>query len=390
MDYIPAYISIDYILACISIEDNPVRLYLIAAVVMLLFNCLWAFLDRILLPWQAKRLLKKWKITLRHTGKLPLLAQLKELAVNLSGTISYGAPAVTDIFPNGISSSRLLALAAAIEKGIDHPIAEAIVEEASVRGLALPDVSASNAVPGKGAEALMNRQALSLGSAKFLQEQNIEIPAELFTKADQLAYKGQIIVFVAIGKFCRGFITLHDKIKRSVPGDISFLREMGITTTLLTGANRSTAKSYGKPASIHQIRSELDSMGKAKELLLMQTGGHVIGAAGRTMKFDGPIKSSQLSFALEYADEAVKNLADVLIHTNSLGTIATAKGICRVVMGKKKTGRIIAIACNLLVVLSVVFLLNLASLPAYGSLLPIIIGLFSAALLLLNQIPLQY
>ena len=310
--------------------------------------------------------------------------------VNLSGTISYGAPAVTDIFPNGISSGRLLALAAAIEKGIDHPIAEAIVDEASVRGLALPEISAASPVPGKGVEALMNRQTLSLGSAKFLQEQNIDIPAELFTRADQLAYKGQIIVFVAIGKFCRGFITLHDKIKRSVPGDISFLREMGITTTLLTGANRSTAKSYGKPSTIDQIRSELDAMGKAKELLLMQTSGRVIGAAGRTMKFEGPIRSSQLSFALEYAEESVKSMADVLIHTNSLGTIATAKGICRVVMGKKKTGRLIAIACNLLLVLSVVFLLNLASLPAYGSLLPIIIGIFAAAILLLNQIPLQY
>ena len=380
----------DYILACISIEDNPVRLYLITAVVILLFNCLWAFLDRLLLPWQAKKLLKKWKIGIKNTSKLPLLAQLKDLVVNLSGTISYGAPAVTDIFPNGISSGRLLALAAAIEKGIDHPIAEAIVDEASVRGLALPEISAASPVPGKGVEALMNRQTLSLGSAKFLQEQNIDIPAELFTRADQLAYKGQIIVFVAIGKFCRGFITLHDKIKRSAPGAISFLREMGITTTLLTGANRSTAKSYGKPSTIDQIRSELDAMGKAKELLLMQTSGRVIGAAGRTMKFEGPIRSSQLSFALEYAEESVKSMADVLIHTNSLGTIATAKGICRVVMGKKKTGRLIAIACNLLLVLSVVFLLNLASLPAYGSLLPIIIGIFAAAILLLNQIPLQY
>ena len=64
----------DYILACISIEDNPVRLYLITAVVILLFNCLWAFLDRLLLPWQAKKLLKKWKIGIKNTSKLPLLA----------------------------------------------------------------------------------------------------------------------------------------------------------------------------------------------------------------------------------------------------------------------------------------------------------------------------
>lgn len=385
MEYI-----LEYALACISIENNPTRLYLITAAVILLFNCLWAFLDRLLLPWQTKRLLKKWKIEIKSLRKLPLLGQLRELVVNLSGTISYGAPVVTDIFPNGISSARLLALAAAIEKGINHPIAEAIADEAGVRGLPLPEVSASNPVPGRGAEALMNRQSLSIGSAAFLQEQNIDIPAELFTKADQLAYKGQIIVFVAIGKFCRGFITLHDKMKRSVPGDISFLREMGIRTTILTGANRSTAKSYGKLSGVDQIRSELNSMDKAKEILLMQTGGQVIGAAGRTMKFEGAIRSSQLTFALEYADEAVKNMADVLIHTNSLGTIATAKGICRAANGKKKAGRLICITCNLLIVLSILFLLNLNQLPAYGSLLPLLLGAASAIMLIVNQIPLNY
>ena len=230
------------------IDDDPAKLYLIAAAVLLFFNCLCAFLLKILLPWQTKRLLKQWKIELRSLRKLPALRQLKELALNLSGTISYGVPVVTDIYPNGISSAKLLALAAAIEQNISHPIAEAIADEARVRGLVLPEISASNAVPGKGAEALMNRQTLSLGTAAFLREQNIDIEAELFTKADQLAYKGQIIVFVAIGKFCRGFITLQDKPKRSVPGDISFLKEMGINTTVLTGANRTTAKSYSKTA----------------------------------------------------------------------------------------------------------------------------------------------
>ncbi|MDD3114294.1 MAG: HAD family hydrolase [Anaerovibrio sp.] len=372
------------------IDDDPAKLYLIAAAVLLFFNCLCAFLLKILLPWQTKRLLKQWKIELRSLRKLPALRQLKELALNLSGTISYGVPVVTDIYPNGISSAKLLALAAAIEQNISHPIAEAIADEARVRGLVLPEISASNAVPGKGAEALMNRQTLSLGTAAFLREQNIDIEAELFTKADQLAYKGQIIVFVAIGKFCRGFITLQDKPKRSVPGDISFLKEMGINTTVLTGANRTTAKSYSKTADIDQIRSELNNMEKAKEVLLMQTSGEIIGAAGRTAKFEGAAKTANLSFALEYADERIKKLADVLIHTNSLGTIATAKGICLTAYGRKKTGLLICLLCNLLLVFSLLFLASLEPLPGYGGLLLVLLGSAASILMLFNQIPLKY
>lgn len=374
----------------ILIGDEPTKFYLIAAIVFLLLNCLGAFLICLLLPWQTKRLLKKWKITLCSSQKLPLLRQLSELVVNLSGTVSYGVPVVTDIYPNGISSANLLALAAAIEKNISHPVAEAIVEEAAVRGLSLPEISASNAVPGKGAEALLNRQTLSVGSAAFLQEQNINIDAEIFTKADQLAYKGQIIVFVAIGKFCRGFITLQDKLKRSIPGDISFLQDMGIETTILTGSNRSTAKSYLKLSGIGKLKSELSNIEKAKEVLLMQTSGAVIGSAGRSSKFDGAAQSTGLRFALEYADEHVKKMADILIHTNSLATIATAKGIAKAAYGHKKTGLLILVMCNLLLLLCAGFLANLEAMPAYSAIIVMILGIISAALMLLNQIPLKY
>lgn len=380
----------EYLLAYLSVENDPLKLYLLAALAFLLFNCLCGILLQLLLPWQTKRLLRKWKIDLKSLKKLPVLAQLEELAVNLSGTISYGAPSVADIYPNGISSARLLALAAAIESGSHHPIAEAIVDEAKARGLELPEVSASNSVPGKGAEALMNRQTLSIGSAEFFQEQNIDIPAEIYTKADQLAYKGNIIAFVAVGKFCRGFITLQDRLRRSIPGDISFLQSTGIQVAILTGFNRSTAKAYLRESHAGQLKSQLSSMDKAKEVLLRQAGGQILGAAGRTAAFEGAMRSSAISFALEHADQSVKRLADVLIHTNSLGTIATAKNIARMARGKRKTGLLLWGLTNLLLLLSIIFLGSLEVLPAYAAALPMVLGIVGAVLVVLNQVPLRY
>lgn len=376
----------EYILAA----DAATQLYMAAAASFIILNLFSLFLLQVLLPWQTKRLLKKWKIVLRSTKKLPFLRQLQQLVLNLSGTITYGVPAVTDIYPNGISSARLLALAAAIEKNSPHPVAEAIKEEAAVRGLELPELSAYTSIPGRGAEALMNRQTLSAGSAAFFKEQNIDIEAEIFTKADQLAYKGQIIVFVAVGKYCRGFITLEDKVKRSIPGDISFLRDMGIEPIVFTGCNRTTAKSYVKPSGIDTIRSELTSMDKAKEMLLLQTGGNAVGAAGRTGKFEGALQSAPITFALEYADARVKGLADVLIHTNSLATIATAKGISRMAYGRKKTGVFICLTANLLLILALAFIGHLGTIPMYGAFIPLIISLLGAIIMLLNQFPLRY
>lgn len=372
------------------LEGQPFRIYVIFAAVLLCFNIISLFLLKIIFPWQVKRLLKKWKIILKNKKKLPLLSQIQELVVNLSGTISYGVPKVTDIYPNGISSTRLLALAAAIETGIHHPIAEAIAEEANLRCLELPEISASNEVSGRGAEALMNRQTLSAGSADFFQDQGIAIPAEIYTKADQLAYKGQIIVFVAIGKFCRGFITLHDKLKSSVPGDINFLHDSGIKVTVMSGCNRSTAKSYLKDSGADVIRSQLTKLEKAKEMLLKQTTGQVVAAAGRNMKFEGALRSCDVSFALEYAQQSVKDMADVLIHTTSLGTIATAKNIAMMVRKRQRTSLILTIMSNILLLLALLYLCNLDSMPNYGGIVLIVLGIVGLALLLFNQIPLKY
>lgn len=376
----------DYLL----LEGQPFRIYIIFAAILVIFNLLNLGLQKILFPWQVRHLLRKWKIVLKNRQKLPLLSQLQELVVNLSGTISYGVPQVTDIYPNGISSARLLALAAAIETGIHHPIAEAIVEEAHVRGLELPEVSTSNPVNGRGAEALMNRQTLSVGSADFFQEQDIDIPAEIYTKADQLAYKGQIIVFVAIGKFCRGFITLQDKLKRSIPGDISFLQETGIKVTIMSGSNRSTAKSYLKASGADVLRSQLSNLEKAKEMLLKQATGQVVAAAGRTSKFEGALRSCDISFALEYAQQSVKDMADVLIHTNSIGTIATAKNIAIMVKKRQRTSWIIALLVNVLLLFSLLFLCSLDSMPNYGGLVLIGLSLVGFVVLVANQIPLRY
>lgn len=372
------------------VEDKPWQLYLLMALVFLTFNSLFLLLVKILLPWRTMRLLKHWKIELRSRTKIPLLAQLQGLVINMTNTVTQGTPRLDDTFPVGISAARLLTMAASAEKGVRHPLSKALREAAEDRGFELEDYSAANVIAGKGIETLMNRQTLSVGSADFLKEQGVEIPAEQLTRADQLASKGHTIVYVAIGRFCRGFFTLTDPIKRNIAGAVSFLREVGVTVTLLTSADRSTARNKGKLAGIQQIRANLNAMDKAKELLVMQTSGQVIGAVGRTSNFEATMRTAQLSFAMEYSEQAIKDMADILIHTFNIGTIATAVEICRLYRRKVKTAWLICLLFNLCLALSLGYLLSLESLPYFAGFIPFAIGSIFLILLLQNQFPLKY
>lgn len=371
-------------------EDNPLQLYLLIAVVFLSFNSLFLLLVKLLLPWRTMRLLKHWKIELKNRSKIPLLAQLQGLVINMTNTVTQGTPRLDDTFPVGISAARLLTIAASAEKGIRHPLAKALLAAAEDRGFQLEDFSAAHQIPGKGVEALMNRQTISIGSADFLAEQGVEIPAEQLTRADQLASKGHTIVYVAIGRFCRGFFTLTDPIKRNIAGAVSFLREIGVSVTVLTSTDRSTARSKSKQAGIQQTRANLDTMGKAKELLVLQTSGQVIGAAGRTMNFEAAMRSAHLSFAMEYSDQSVKDMADAVIHTFNIGTIASAVEICRLYGRKVKSAWLICLLFNLLLAIFTGYVIDLETIPYFAGFMPVGLAILFLILLLQNQFPLKY
>ena len=108
------------------------------------------------------------------------------------------------------------------------------------------------------------------------------------------------------------------------------------------------------------------------------------------MKFEGALRSCDISFALEYAQQSVKDMVDVLIHTNSLGTIATAKNIAVMVKKRQRTSLIIAIMCNIFLILALLYLCSLDSMPNYGGILLIVLGIAGLAIMLFNQIPLKY
>lgn len=370
--------------------DSTIMLFAMIGAIFIIVNLVALILKKLICPWQAVRTMRRYGIIPKKKSLIPAIAQLDELVLNVSGTLTRGFPIISDIVPVGIAPSRLLSIAAAAEAGIHHPIAEAIADKAKEKDLVIEEAATNNFVPGKGVEALINHQAIRIGTAKFLEEHDIKVEAELFTKADQLASKGKIIAFISIGNFCRGFMAFIDPLMSTAPGAVIALKEREINPVVITSMVGSTARNKAKQADISQVKAEMDSMEKAREILVMKTKGTVVGITAANKSADSMIQTADISFALGNSTESAREMADIIIAEKDFGLVATAKDIAQYTKGKQRVCAIMTIAFNVLLISSVVFLLQLTSIPYFAPILPILVGALSLLGMIWNQISYSY
>ncbi len=230
--------------------------------------------------FRAARIAEKREIHLKSPKALRELQYIDTLVLNKNGTLTEGKPYISDIVPEGMSQSSLLAMAAAAERDATHPIGKALFHAALSRNLRLQQSTMSNEITGCGVEAMVNGKAIRVGRLKWLQDEKIDISAELLTKNDQLAYHGKMPVFVSNGNYARGIIALEDSIPRNVTAAIHRLQNFGIRVILITGDSHRTAAAIQKKTGIDDIRSDLFLRDKIRELQLMRAQGLSIAMVG--------------------------------------------------------------------------------------------------------------
>ena len=238
------------------------------------------FLSTVIPILRAAKIAKKREIHLKSPKALRELQYIDTLVLNKNGTLTEGKPYISDIVPEGMSQSSLLAMAAAAEQDATHPIGKALCYAANSRNLRVQRASISNEIHGCGAEAIVNGKAIRVGRLKWLQDEKIEISAELLTKNDQLAYHGKMPVFVSNGNYARGIIALEDSIPKNITAAIHQLQKFGIRVILITGDSQRTAAAIQKKTGIDEIRTDLFLRDKIRELQLMRAQGASIAMAG--------------------------------------------------------------------------------------------------------------
>ena len=219
-------------------------------------------------------------IQLRDPEALDRLQYINTLALSKNGTVTEGKPYISDLVPEGMTQSSLLALAASAERDAVHPIGQTIFKTAVTRNLRLQRLSASNEIPGCGVEAIISGKPVRVGRLNWLKKEKVEISAELLTKNDKLACRGKIPVFVSNGKYARGIIALEDAIPPDIILSIHHLQRSGLNIVMLTGDSHRTAAAIKKATDIDDIRADLTPAEKVREIQLMRAKGGNIAAAG--------------------------------------------------------------------------------------------------------------
>lgn len=241
---------------------------------------------------------KQQQIELETPDVLTVLDKIDTLAVSKGGIVTEGKPYVAGLVPAGLGQGTLLGLAASAEREARHPFGQAIYQAAIERQARMQPLSASNEIPGCGMEALINRAPVRVGKAEWLLEEGVDISADLLTRADQIAQRGQSTVFVANGKYCRGIIVLDDNIPEETIQAFNQLQQQGIQIVLLSGDSRRTANAIRKQAGIDAAHSELTDQGKAREIKLLQTHGNTVAMIGNGIRDEAAMAGADLRIHL--------------------------------------------------------------------------------------------
>lgn len=246
----------------------------------------------------AKSIAKKAGIEIARAKALDILYYVDTLIVGKNGTVTEGKPFISELIPEGVMQSTLLSAAATAEQQSDHPIARVICQTAEERNLRIQRVSAFNEVAGCGVEAILNGSSIRVGRAKWLEEEGIQISANILTKVDQLAYRGKIPVLVSEGKYAKGIIVIEDIIDSTIPSIIRRLAKLGLSTVMFTGDSPRTASAIGKAASLSATRANLTPDGKAREIQLMRARGYTIAMSAPIEQDEPALREADLSIGL--------------------------------------------------------------------------------------------
>jgi Cu2+-exporting ATPase len=270
----------------------------------------------------------KHGVLFKTATSLEVTGQVENIVLDKTGTITAGAPEITDIVPaEGISDTELLRFAASLEKSSEHPLAKAILAGAEKQSLSLDEVKDFKALPGNGLSANLDGVAAIGGNLDFVGGK-VEISQSFKNKAAELARQGKTPLFFASGDKLKGIIAVADVIKPDSPEAIRQLKNMGINVVMLTGDNQRTAEAIGQQAGVDKVIAGV--LPDGKEAVVRK-----LCASGRTaMVGDGindapALKRADVGIAIGAGADIAVDAADVVLMNGSLLDVCAAVRLSR-------------------------------------------------------------
>ena len=267
-------------------------------------------------------------ILFKTAASLEATGRTQIVALDKTGTITEGAPRVTDLLPaEGVSETELLTLAAALESRSEHPLAKAVLACSEAKAITPPTVTDFAALPGNGLTAKLDGVDIFGGSASFIQSK-LSLPAALAQQAEQLAAEGKTPLFFGGAGHLLGVIAVADTIKADSPEAIRQLQNMGIRVVMLTGDNQRTADAIGRQAGVDEVIAGVLPDGKEAVIRQLQASGKV-AMVGDGINDAPALTRADTGIAIGAGTDVAIDAADVVLMNSRLSDVPAAIRLSR-------------------------------------------------------------
>ena len=269
-------------------------------------------------------------ILIRSAQALETAHKLDTVVLDKTGTITKGAPALTDVLPaEGFTETELLTLVASVERSSEHPLATAIVAGAVQRGLDLPEATAFDSVTGQGVRALVGGREVLVGNRRLLAAAGIVAePADV----NRLADDGKTPMLAVVDGRFAGVIGVADTLKDGSAAAVAALQARGIDVVMMTGDNRTTAAAIARQVGITRVLAEVMPEHKAAEVKRLQAEGRVVGMVGDGINDAPALAQADVGSAIGTGTDVAIESSDITLVSGALSGLVTAVDLSRATM----------------------------------------------------------
>jgi len=287
-------------------------------------------------------------VLIKNAEALERFATVDTLIVDKTGTLTVGKPVLVAVLPEpGHAEDEVLRLAASLERGSEHPLADAIVAGAQARKLTLAKAEAFEAVTGKGVKGVVDGKPVALGNAKLLAELGID-GDRLAGVADARRDDGETVMFVIVGTEIAGLVSVADPVKETAPAALKELREQGLRVVMATGDNERTARAVAARLGIDEIRADVLPEDKARIIAGLQREGRKVAMAGDGVNDAPALAQADVGVAMGTGADVAIESAGITLVKGDLGGIVRARRLARATLRNIKQNLFFALAYNAL------------------------------------------
>ena len=274
-------------------------------------------------------------ILFKNAAAIEAAARVQVVIMDKTGTLTKGEPEVTEVHTDGLSEKEILALAAAVERDSEHPLAEAIVRRAEQADAARLHATEFENVPGHGAVATVDGHRVAVGNARLLARENVSLNG-MATERDRMAADGRTVVVVAVDGRASAVIGVSDAPRPSSKKAIEALQREGVGVVMLTGDNRATAERIARELGISDALAEVLPADKASKIAELQRAGKRVAMVGDGVNDAPALAQADLGIAIGAGTDVAIETADIVLMRSDPFDVATAITIGRATLRKER------------------------------------------------------